>query len=465
LTVPRDFTPRPYQRVALDFLLNAPRCALWAGMGLGKTSAVLSVLDILYNLGGETHPTLILAPKRVAAHTWPDEARKWRQFQSLEVSPVLGTPAQRLAALKRDVPIFTINYDNIPWLVEHYGDRWPFRTLVPDEATRLKSFRLRQGGVRAQALSKVVHAHVTRVMELTGTPSPNGLSDLWGQMWMLDKGERLGRTYSAFVDRWFQRVPGDDGYAQIKPLAHAQAEIQNLLKDICLTLDAADWFDLEKPIVNVIQVDMPAKARAIYRAMEKEMFAQIEQHSIEAFGAAAKSMKCLQLANGAAYVGEDNKEYVEVHDAKLQALESVLEEAGGAPVLVAYHFKSDLARLQRAFPDAINIATAEGLRRAKKGEGRLWLGHPASVGHGVDGLQEHCNIVVFFGHWWNLEEHDQFIERVGPVRQAQAGFKRPVFVHYIVAADTVDEIVMERRSTKREVQDLLLSAMKRRLTR
>lgn len=465
MTVPRDFTPRPYQRVALDFLLNAPRCALWAGMGLGKTSAVLSVLDILYNLGGETHPTLILAPKRVAAHTWPDEARKWRQFQSLEVSPVLGTPAQRLAALKRDVPIFTINYDNIPWLVEHYGDRWPFRTLVPDEATRLKSFRLRQGGVRAQALSKGVHAHVTRVMELTGTPSPNGLSDLWGQIWMLDKGERLGRTYSAFVDRWFQRVPGDDGYAQIKPLAHAQAEIQNLLKDICLTLDAADWFDLEKPIVNVIQVDMPAKARAIYRDMEKEMFAQIEQHSIEAFGAAAKSMKCLQLANGAAYVGEDNKEFVEVHDAKLQALESVLEEAGGAPVLVAYHFKSDLARLQRAFPDAINIATAGGLRRAKKGEGRLWLGHPASVGHGVDGLQEHCNIVVFFGHWWNLEEHDQFIERVGPVRQAQAGFKRPVFVHYVVAADTVDEIVMERRSTKREVQDLLLSAMKRRLTR
>lgn len=465
MITPRDFTPRPYQRIALDFLLNTPRCALWAGMGLGKTSAVLSVLDILYNLGGETHPTLILAPKRVAAHTWPDEARKWRQFQSLEVSPVLGTPAQRLAALKRDVPIFTINYDNIPWLVEHYGARWPFRTLVPDEATRLKSFRLRQGGVRAQALSKVVHAHVTRVMELTGTPSPNGLADLWGQMWMLDKGERLGRTYSAFVDRWFQRVPGGDGYAQIKPLAHAQAEIQNLLKDICLTLDAADWFDLEKPIVNVIQVDMPAKARAIYRAMEKEMFAQIEHHSVEAFGAAAKSMKCLQLANGAAYVGEDNKEFVEVHDAKLQALDSVLEEAGGAPVLVAYHFKSDLARLQRAFPDAININATEGLRRAKKGEGRLWLGHPASVGHGVDGLQEHCNIVVFFGHWWNLEEHDQFIERVGPVRQAQAGFKRPVFVHYIVAADTVDEIVMERRSTKREVQDLLLSAMKRRLTR
>lgn len=459
----REFTPRPYQQLALSHLLDTPRCALWAGMGMGKTSSTLAALDILHNVAGEDRPTLVLAPKRVATSTWPDETRKWKQFSALQISPVVGTPAERERALKRDVPVFTTNYDNLVWLVEHFGDRWPFGTIVADESTRLKSFRLKQGGVRAAALGKVVHKRVDRFIELTGTPSPNGLQDLWGQAWMLDQGQRLGRTFSGFKDRWFQTVPGGQGYTQLRPLAHAQAEIQALLGDLCLTLDPADWFDLKKPIVNEIRVPLPARARKAYEDMEREMFLQLEGHDIEAFGAAARTIKCLQLANGAAYVGEGNKEYVEVHDAKLQALDSIVAEAAGTPVLVAYHFKSDLARLARAFPQGRTLdANPQTIADWNAGKIPVLFAHPASAGHGLN-LQDGGNILAFFGHWWDLEQHDQIIERIGPVRQAQAGHDRPVFIHYIVAADTVDELVMARRDSKREVQDLLLEAMKRRL--
>jgi SNF2 family DNA or RNA helicase len=335
---------------------------------------------------------------------------------------------------------------------------------VADESTRLKSFRLRQGGKRAQALARVAHKHVSRFIELTGTPSPNGLQDLWGQAWMLDQGQRLGRTFSGFAGRWFQTVPGSQGYTQIRPLAHAQAEIQQLLADLCLTLDPKDWFDLQQPIVNVLRVDLPKAARKHYQDMEREMFMQLEGHEVEAFGAAARTIKCLQLANGAAYVGEGNKEYVEVHDAKLQALDSVIAEAAGAPVLVAYHFKSDLARLARAFPQGRQLdADPATIRDWNAGRIPVLFAHPASAGHGLN-LQDGGNILAFFGHWWDLEQHDQIIERIGPVRQVQAGHDRPVFIHYIVATDTVDELVMARRDSKREVQDILLEAMKRKTT-
>jgi SNF2 family DNA or RNA helicase len=455
----RDFEPRPYQRIALQHMLDTPRCALWAGMGMGKTSTALAAADVLHNLHGEDHPTLVTAPLRVASNTWPTEVRKWRQFAGLDVVPIVGTEDQRRAALRRDAPIFATNYEQLPWLVEHYGDRWPFRQVVADESTRLKSFRLKQGGQRARALGRVAHKHVRRFVQLTGTPAPNGLGDLWGQMWFIDAGQRLGRTHGGFKQRWFR--PTHDGYG-IEPLPHAQDEIQHLLRDVCLTLDPKDWFDLREPIVNTIRVELPKNARGKYRDMEREMFMQLEGHDVEAFNAAAKTMKCLQLANGAAYVGETNDAYVELHDMKLQALDSILEEANGAPVLVAYHFRSDLERIQRAFPHAINVAAPEGLRDAQRGKGRLWVGHPASMGHGVDGLQDHCNQAVFFGHWWDLEQRLQFIERIGPVRQAQAGKDRPVFIHNIVAVDTVDEIVLARHESKREVQDLLKEAMKAR---
>jgi SNF2-related domain len=470
LSSPKVYQPRPFASLVWDFLQNHRRCNLWAGMGLGKTSLVETYLDAVYNIGGEGDPTLVLGPLRVARDVWSTEVTKWAHLQGLTVSVVVGTQAERASALRQPAQVYAMNYDNLEWLEDALAGRaWPFKRVVPDESTRLKNFRLRQGGARAKVLGKIAHTRVTDWINLTGTPSPNGLKDLWGQQWFIDQGQRLGRTYSAFEQRWFsvqRQAGGYPGPAILLP--GAQEQIMGRLADCSLTIDPKDWFDLKDPMANVIEVELPATARRHYRELERQFLTEVAGQKIEAFNAAAKSMKLLQLANGAAYLdpnehgqGEHGApKTVEIHDAKLQALESLLEEQAGRPVLCAYHFKSDLARIQRAFPHAINVATKDGLARAKRGEGRLWLGHPASMGHGVDGLQEHCHTACFFGHWWDLEQWQQFIERIGPVRQMQAGKDRLVTLHYIVAKDTVDEVVMARRTSKRAVQDLLLDYMK-----
>lgn len=475
MTERKLYIPRPYGKLAHEFIADHQRCNLWAAPGMGKTVIVESLLADMYSIGGESRPTLVLAPLRVARKTWSAEAQKWEHLSDLDVSAVTGTAAERALALKADVPVYTTNYDNLPWLRQHLGDRWPFGTIIADEATRLKSFRPKQGGTRAHALADVAHAKVSRFIGLSGTPASNGLKDLWGQMWFVDGGRRLGGTYSAFEARWF-------GYKRVKDalthkpgivpviFPHAQEQIQERCKDVCLTLDPKDWFDLQEPVVSVVTVDLPPKARARYREMEKDFFTQIEGHDIEAFNSASKSQKLLQLASGAIYVdptAEDDKqpkarEWVEVHDEKLQALESIFNELGGVPLLVAYHFKSDLARLQKWFPQGRVLKTQQDEDDFKAGKIPLLFAHPQSAGHGIDGFQNVCYAIAFFSHWWSLENHDQIIERIGPVRQYQAGFERAVLVYYIVATGTVDELVIERHTTKGEVQDILLEACKRR---
>lgn len=451
-----EFKARPYGALITDHILDLDRNAVWAGMGLGKTVSTYNALDTIQLL--DSRPILVVAPLRVARTTWPDEARKWSHLQHLHVLPIVGSERERLSALRQDANVYTTNFEQLPWLVDQYDKRpWPFASIVIDEATKLKGFRLRQGTARAKALARVAHTQVERFIELTGTPSPNGLADLWGQIWFLDKGHRLGRTFDDFKKRWFRQ--SYDGYGS-EPMEHAQDQIQRALRDLCLTIDAKDWFDLKEPIVNNIYVDLPAKARAHYEDMEKRMFMELSGHEVEAFGAAARTVKCLQLANGAAYVGESNKEWVEVHDAKLQALEEVIEEAAGMPVLVAYNFKSDLARMQKAFPKGRALdSDPQTIRDWNAGKIPVMFAHPASAGHGLN-LQDGGNILVFFGHDWNLENRLQIIERIGPTRQMQAGHNRPMFIHNIIAAGTVDEMVLERVETKREVQDILLSAMK-----
>lgn len=502
----RDFKPHPYQSIMIWFALHVMRCALWAGMGMGKTSSVLAVIDALF-LAGLVDKVLVLAPLRVARDTWPNEVKKWKQFAGMRIAFLEWTPAEReflkarstyLKLLKRDekckedatraakaaaialrpaaaaarlrvletVDVQCVNYDLVQQLTAIFSGDWPWDMVVADESTRLKGLRIKQGTKRANQLSKIAFTRVTRWINLTGTPSPNGLVDLWGQTWFLDAGHRLGNSFDAFQNRWFgyKRVkdafnPGKV-YVERIVFPHAQAEIEGLLKDVCLSMNPKDWFDLNEPIVRNIEVTLPPQARKHYREMEKKMFTEIEEHQVEAFGAAAKTMKCLQLANGAAYVGESNTEWKVVHDEKLDALESLIEEAAGAPVLVAYHFKSDLARLKARFADGLDLSTKEGMRRAMAGEGRVWFGHPASMGHGVDGLQYHCNILAFFSLNWNLEERLQVIERVGPMRQKQAGLDRACFIYNIVALNTIDETILKRVETKRSVQDLLMEAMK-----
>lgn len=467
----RVFIPRKYQERMVAHLLGGRRRALFAGMGTGKTVCNLTAVDAL-QLAGYSRPALALAPKRVALTTWPDEAEKWDHLSGMTVSPIIGTEKERRAALRRDANLFTVNYENIPWLFEElHGRAWPFGIVIPDESTRLKSARpgmrvstkgkeyvQAAGAKRVRELARIVHTPaVDYLWENTGTPSPNGLIDLWGQLWFLDKGERLGRIFEAFEQRWFR--PAKSGYG-VEPFEHSQAEIQERIKDICLTVD----FEGELPELksNTIYVDLPPKARKAYRDMEKTMFVELEGTGVEAFNAATKSMKCLQLANGAAYLDEKAETWAEVHDAKLDALDSIIEEAAGMPVLVAYYFRSDLERIKRTFKQArVLDDKPQTIRDWNKGKIPLLLAHPASAGHGLN-LQDGGNILAFFGLTWNLEHYQQVIERIGPVRQMQAGHNRPVYVHHIVARGTVDELVLDRLQTKRAVQDILLEAMRRR---
>lgn len=457
------FHARPYQELIVRHQVEQERDNVFAGMGLGKTVSTLTAIDRLLLAGEQTSPVLVLAPLRVAQSTWPDEADKWAHLRNIEVRPILGTKDQRIMALNdKNASVFTVNYENLPWLIDWYKHNpkpWPFTMVVADESTKLKGFRSRQGTARAQAIASVAHTKVKRWVNLTGTPAPNGLKDLWGQHWFVDGGAALGRSFSAFSRRWFRS--SYDGFG-LDPLDHAQREIQTLMAPKSLSLDAKDWFDIHEPIKNVIPVHLPHKAMQQYREMEKKMFLELDTgDEIEALNAAAKTQKCLQLANGAIYTNEQG-EWQEVHDAKLQALDDIIEEAAGAPVLVAYHFKSDLHRLVRAFPRArVLDQNPQTLRDWNAGKIPILLAHPASAGHGLN-LQDGGNILVFFSVNWNLEEHLQIIERIGPVRQMQAGHNRPVFLHYILAHNTLDYDVMERLETKCSVQDSLMNAMKRR---
>jgi hypothetical protein len=423
-------------------------------MGGGKTVTTLTALDEL-NLVEDIYPALVLAPLRVAKSTWPDEPNRWSHLSHLRISTVCGNAKEREQALAADADIYTTNFDNLVWLCDRLGDAWPFKTVVADEFTRLKSFRLRQGSKRAGALGRVAHTRVNRFIGLTGTPAPNGVKDLWGQIWFLDKGQRLGRTFSAFEQRWFRK--GYDGYSLV-PYEHTQSEVEAQLKDICLTVQA---LAVDEPNTLPIYVDLPPKARKAYDSLEEEMYAILQENEVEAANAAVRTQKCLQMANGAIYVDED-KTWEEVHDAKLDALESIIEEANGAPVLVAYNFKHDLQRLQARFRNArVLDADPDTIRKWNTGRIPILLAHPASAGHGLN-LADGGNILAFFGVNWNLEEHMQIIERIGPMRQKQAGYDRPVMVYPILARETVDDMVMERLQSKKSVQEILLEAMKRR---
>jgi len=447
------FNPHPHQRDIIEFVIDTPRGSVWAGMGSGKTSAVLAALDLLWLCGSSFHPALVLAPKRVCETVWPVEVQKWECFRHLKVSVVTGTATERRAALKVTADIYVMNYENILWLAETLGDKWPFRIVVADESTRLKSFRLRHGGKRAAALAKFAR-QTGRWINLSGTPAPNGLKDLWGQLWFQDFGERLGRSYTAFFDRWFSKNPYTHA---VTPTPCAEEEIYDKLFDVCLRVKG---LDVDEPIINVIKVPLPKKAMRQYKELEREMFVQLEEVGVEVFNAAALSNKCMQFANGAVYT-DKKRNWKQVHDAKIDALKSVIEEAAGMPVLVAYHFKSDLARLFKAFPQGRELdAKAKTLSDWNKGKIPILFAHPASAGHGLN-LQNGGNILCFFSLTWNLEHYLQIIERIGPMRQKQSGYDRPVFVHLLIAEGTVDELVGYRLRSKASVQEVLLEAMKR----
>lgn len=453
------WVPHDYQYETTDFIKANKRCGVWAPMGGGKTVCVLTALDHL-QLVEDVFPALVMAPLRVARTVWGPEIEKWQHLNHLRYSIITGKPSERDRALSTEAEIYAINYDNLVWLAEEMGKDWPFKTVVSDEFTKLKGFRVRQGTKRGQALKPYAFDQIQRLIGLTGTPAPNGLKDLWGPTWFIDRGLRLGDSFSAFEDRWFQR--GKDGYS-LEPMEHAESEIHAKVHDIYITVKG---LDVDKPIINQVFIDLPEKIRKIYKDMEKKKFAEIKEKGVGAANAAVKTSKLLQIANGAVYTGdsdkpEENGIWEDLHDEKIDALKSIIEEANGMPVLVAYNFKHDLKKLLKAFPQG-RVLDAKPSTEAdwNKGKIPILFAHPASAGHGLN-LQYGSNIIAFFGVDWNLENFMQIIERIGPMRQKQAGFDRPVFVHLILARNTMDLGVYDRLTGKKSVQDALLDYMRR----
>lgn len=460
----KHFTPREYQKLATSFLLNTPRAGLWAKPGMGKTGIVYTALDILKMAGSQFFPALVLAPKKVCEMVWPVEVAKWDAFSDLKCVPLLGTRSVREDSLMRKADVYAINYDNIQWLVERLGSKWPYKIVIADESTKLKNFRgwtnlttseamnNGRGGKRATALADIARK-TGRWINLTGTPSPNGLKDLWGQTWFQDFGHRLGNSYGAYMDRYFHV---DTYTKQIDPRDGADEQIHELLGDITMSLLPEDWFDIKQPQFVPRPVYLPDEAMKLYRQMERQFFAEIKLGTeIEALNAAAKSMKLLQMAAGCVYDAAHVAHHIQ--ETKLDELESIINESGGEPILVVYHFKFELERLARRFPGFRAFRNAKDEADWNAGKIQLMGIHPQSGGHGTN-LQYGGRTMVFLNHTWDLELREQVIERIGPVRQAQAGFDRVVLIYDIVAQSTLDVDVLERLTTKGSIQHALMRA-------
>jgi SNF2 family DNA or RNA helicase len=465
------YHPRPYQVRAQDFLVQKPRANLHMQMGLGKTSVVLTVFDILRSFG-EVRKMLVLGPVRVARSTWSDEVAKWDHLRHLDVAVAAGeSAASRRKALASDAPIHAINYENVSWLLREVGPSWPYDIVVADESTRVKNhaavrFRgkpKRQEEVNGELVTRPAEpglkhfaGRTKRWINLSGAPAPKGLHDLWSQQYLLDGGLRLGKNITAFRDRWFREDRFKHSYT---PLPHAMEEITAAIRDCTLALKSADYLDLPELITTRIDVDLPEEVRAFYDELEQEFVANLGDTEVVAWNAAVLTGKLRQVTSGAVYQ-EDGKNWTEIHDAKIEALASIVEEQSGAPLLVAYTFKHDLERIKRAFPFARHLdKNAKTIRDWNAGRIPMLLVHPSSAGPGLN-LQDGGNAIAFFSPDWDLDGHDQVIERIGPTRQLQSGHPRPVFVYYIAARDTVDELVLERLVDRRTVQDIFMEKLK-----
>lgn len=451
----QQYVPREHQQLIIDTIIDSKSCNIWSDPGTGKTSSVLAALDMLWLTGSAFHPALVIAPKRVARDVWHTEVEKWSDFNHLRVSRIMGSKAERLKALRQDADIYTINYENVQWLVEELNKDWFFRIVVADESTRLQNFRLRRGGRRAGALAKI-RKGVGRWINLTGSPAPSGLLGLWGQQWFVDRGERLCYTFTKFKERWFYENPYS---GKVEPQPFAQDQITRAIEDVTVSIRAKDYFDLEEPHENTITVSLPSKARRMYDDMETALFAKIDEEGsgVTAANSGVRTMKCLQIAAGAVYNEDGDWEFV--HDAKLDALRSLVNDMNGNPLLCAYHWEHDRDRILQAFPEQARVlSTEQDMQDWRDGKITLGVAHPASIGHGLN-LAEGGHHIVFFSHWWDYEQFQQIIERIGPMRQKQLGREVPVFIHYIVAEDTLDEMVLERRRSKRSVEELLRSRL------
>lgn len=454
---------RKYQDRALAFVLAHPICGLFLDMGLGKTIIVLTAIMEFIRRKQATR-FLVIGPIRVVETVWRQEAKKWKHTQPIVFSLVRGTPKQRNAALRAKAHVYLINPENVVWLINWMRKHGcPFDGLVVDESSMFKSPSTK----RWKALKLALGMFKVRII-MTGTPTPNSLMELWAQIFLLDEGTRLGTGFGRFKERHFS-VPHQNSY-NYQPREGAQEAILEAIGDIILRLDARDWLDVPKIVKNRIDLDLPAEVMDVYEEFEREMFVRIDEidQDLEAFNAATLSMRCHQIANGGVYVlDEDNVktgEYTVLHEVKMEALKEIIEETGDN-IIIAYHFKHDLARLREEFPDAPFLGggqkeKTEAIRRRwKAGRIPILLAHPRSASHGLNDMQLGGHTIVFFSLTWSLENHDQLIARISGARATEKA-DIPILVHYLVAKNTVDEALMSALRSKNRGQRATLNALR-----
>lgn len=446
-----EYRPYPYQQRAMQWILDHPEAGLFLEMGLGKT--VITLTAVKEMLLDEITKVLVIAPLRVASTVWAEEAAKWDHLQGLRVVKVLGSQAERRAALQQDADIYVINRENTAWLVNECQrvHKWPFDMLVLDELSSFKS----PAAARFKALRRVRPA-VRRVVGLTGTPAPNGLLDLWAQVYLLDEGKRLGKTVGGYRTRYFDegRRNGNIVY-EWRPKPGADTAIYGALADICISMQARDYIELPDRLDQEVVVRLDARARKAYDTMEHDMLLPLKDQVITAASAAVVTGKLLQLANGAIY--DEERKFHTIHDAKLDALQELVEAAQGQPVLVYYAYQHDLHRIMEKLPQARQLITAADVNEWNAGRIPLLLAHPDSAGHGLN-LQQGGHILVWFGLTWSLEKYQQANARLH--RQGQG---HPVTVYHVISEGTMDEQVMRILARKDARQSALIEAVKARL--
>lgn len=452
-----EFIPHEYQRHCLQRIVDTKKIGLYIDMGLGKTVTTLTAIKELKYERLQVRKVLVIAPKKVAESTWSKEKDKWDHTKMLRVSKVLGSTAKRIQALNTPADLYIINRENVVWLVDYYRNAWPFDMVVIDESSSFKNHKSK----RFKALASI-SGKITRLVELTGTPSPNGLEDLWAQVYLLDGGERLEKRYTQFRERYFN--PGDRGQNIIynyKPKIGSEQAILDKISDICISMKSEDYLQLPDLIEDVIHVELDPNARKAYNDLERQMVLALpeEEDEISVTSAAALSNKLLQLANGAVY--DEGHSVHSVHDCKIEAFMELVESLNGKPALVFYNFQHDKDRIKAALEKTglrvRELKTPQDENDWNAGQIDILLAHPASCAYGLN-LQQGGNHVIWFGLTWNYELYSQANKRLH--RQGQT---EKVIIHHLVCSGTRDEDVMEAISRKDDVQNWVMESLKARI--
>lgn len=452
-----EFKPYPYQQYCIESIIYNRAIGLFLDMGLGKTVITLTAVhDLRYNRWEVMKP-LIIAPKKVAEATWSQEAKKWDHLKMMRIVPVLGTTSQRVRALATPADAYVINRENVTWLVDYYKNAWPFDMVILDESSSFKN-----GSSKRFKSLKLVRSRIKRIVELTGTPSSNGLEDLWAQIYLLDGGARLGKTMGAYRDKYF--VPGKRNRTTIfnyTPKNGSFEMIKQAISDICISMKASDYLTLPDVLYDDIPVVLDVSARKAHMQLETELLLQVDENTITAQSAGVLTGKLLQLCNGAIY--DENKNAVTVHNCKIDAFMELIEQLNGQHALVFYNFQHDKDRLVEALASTNLRVRVYSQSKDEidwnNGEIDVLLAHPASCGYGLN-LQRGGHHIVWFGLTWSLEQYEQANKRLH--RQGQ---EHPVVIHHLIVQGGMDESVVAALQDKGDMQGALLDALRVRINK